>query len=132
MQDGLLYGVGNVRTASFYSPSLQLWEASSLLSTGSLYKAAKLDAITFFMDVDDVLEMVIAKGGKWFDSPVLHNRKDALQNLLGNEGKITAVLGGKSTGKSFMWQRLQMVPGSTVFHIDMRICRGTRHGRCSH
>jgi hypothetical protein len=47
MQAGLLYGVGNVRAASFYWPSLQLREASSLLSTGSLYKAAKFGRNNF-------------------------------------------------------------------------------------
>jgi hypothetical protein len=115
-----------LKNEKFYNGKINLNAAAALVEGSDIvYASAALDVSeqgTTFQGVDEYLHHVKDKAGKWFKKEELCDRGELLStvdDLIESKGRFSLILGGKSTGKSFMLEYLRR-QNSNVLRINMR------------
>ena len=135
---GLLKGITNMKEAEYYSKEMNLREASNMLNTNTiLIEAVKSDSkLTAVKSDKDTVgsgigNVDIKPMQEWFERNELYDRdqlREAIAQVLNMKGGFVCVLGGKSTGKSFLFNNIaktahnnkSSAPTPDVVLVDMR------------
>jgi hypothetical protein len=122
---GLLSNIHNISTAEYFTSNMSMEDAALMaLNYSYVYKEAVEDARTLREDITNYLTRIYKASADFIHSNVLWDRKDVmdiLEKTVSTEtGALMCVLGGKSTGKSFVLNQLESKYPENVFIINMR------------
>lgn len=132
LYSGLLSGFDNVshiRNAQFYAKSLDLKSTADFLKMPSyVYEQAKKDLLLLdHSNIDAYLFQLNENKKAWMKSNNFHDRELILKSVLSvmnNEGQFACLLGGKSTGKTLLFDHLSKEENNeknlSLIHLDMR------------
>ena len=124
---GLLQSIPDFRNANFYSNSMNLRESKLLLkNTSHIYQSAVKDVPSD--QVGNYLDAIKVTASSFIMKDEVFDREEILsqfRSLIRERGNFVCLLGGKSTGKSLIFQHLQnsnfSEKNESVFIIDMRL-----------
>lgn len=132
LYSGLLSGFDNVshiRNAQFYAKSLDLKSTADFLKMPSyVYEQAKKDLLLLdHSNIDAYLFQLNENKKAWMKSNNFHDRELILKSVLSvmnNEGQFACLLGGKSTGKTLLFDHLSKEENNeknlSLVHLNMR------------
>ena len=122
---GLLCGIQDFGAAKDYSRSMIIKDAAALLNdTGYIYRCALMDAKGNVQECEKNIANIVENARKFRASKeVVWDREElqaTLNEVITDEGRFVCFLGGKSTGKSLILEKLQMDNKDSVFLLDLR------------
>lgn len=132
LYSGLLSGFDNVsdiRNAQFYAKSLDLKSTADFLKTPSyVYEQAKKDLLLRkHSDVKEYLFSLKRNVSDWMDKNEFYDRElivESIKDSLSLKGQFVCLLGGKSTGKSLLFDHLSKRKNNSknlsLILLDMR------------
>jgi hypothetical protein len=122
---GLLSNIQSISAAKYFTSNMSINEAAQMtLNKSYVYKEAVNDANTLGEDITNYLSRIYNASAEFISSDVLWERKELmniLEKTVSSEiGMLMCVLGGKSTGKSFLLKKIESIYPENVFIINMR------------
>jgi hypothetical protein len=123
---GLLSGISNISTADYYSNNISIVEAMNLVGDQKILHhiiesyggSDPVKANAFYDTMFQTMSDFIYKNTVWDRKELL----DGLEDLIKTKGKLVCLLGGKSTGKSFVLKHFSRIEkkNKKVIYINMR------------
>jgi hypothetical protein len=123
---GLLKSIDDITTAKYFTSKLSLSDAAELASfkgSGYMYEEARKDALEKDISLDSYLATSLSKATDFIRSKSLWDREELMESInstIQNESQLTCILGGKSTGKSFLLSEIERQYPDKVYIVDMR------------
>lgn len=129
---GLLSGFSNlndIRNARFYAQSLDVKGTADFLKRHSyVYQQAEKDLL--LLEHSDIKEYLLAlkrNVSHWMDKNEFYDRElivESVRNSFSSKGQFVCLLGGKSTGKTLLFNHLSKEENNeqnlSLIHLDMR------------
>jgi hypothetical protein len=134
LYSGLLFGIDNidsVKKLHFYSSYMDVQLTYKLLNEKrNVYLEAGQDiARTNHSTMGKYFEWLISNVSKWIDKNEFYDREVILKNvhqIIQSKGQFVCLLGGKSTGKTLLFDNLRQQPNkynykqSNILHLNTR------------
>ena len=121
---GLLAGMHNVLDEKCYSKCINIEDAAALVNNrANIYDNALLDCGGDLGKLDGYLESIVSKSNEFMDENKVWDREDlkaAIDLVISNKGQFVCLLGGRSTGKTFLLKDIANANKDNVFFIDLR------------